>query len=209
MTEVMNNYFKGVMSDSETGFYMRAPHVPVKDVGKRLPPTRTYSLKSQLVSIKESSKEVMTNAIAANSKATADVQTTPSVQTSPHISSSGSNRSTRKKPLISLFPDPSRLQHTKSPPQLRITIPTTQEKDESKPASSGKAPKSATSTTPDEILTGLAKAKHRALEAKRRGSLTPPIEDSTPKQQPPAGILFEVELLTCRSQAYHFHDRYL
>src|SRR5208282_2265664 len=140
MTQIMNNYFKGVMSDSERDLYMRPPHVPVKDVGKRLPPTRTYSFKSQLVSIKESSKEVMTNAIASNSKATADTQTTPSVHTSPPISSSGSDRSSRKKPHISLFPDPSRLQHAKNPPQLRITIPATQEKDESKPASSGKAP---------------------------------------------------------------------
>ena len=164
------------MGDSERDLYMLPPHVPVKDVGKRLPPTRTYSFKSQLVSIKESSKEVMTNAIASNSKATTDIQTTSSLHTSPNTSSSTSCRSSRKKPVISLFPDPSRLQHTNNPPQLRITIPTTQEKDESKPISSGKAPKSATSATPDEILTGLAKAKHRALEAKRRGSPSPPIQ---------------------------------
>jgi hypothetical protein len=38
--------------------YMKAPGVPMKDVGKRLPPTKTSSYNSQLVSIRESSKEV-------------------------------------------------------------------------------------------------------------------------------------------------------
>jgi hypothetical protein len=40
--------------------YMKAPGVPVKDVNKRLPPTKP-SCHSQLVSIRESSKEVLTN----------------------------------------------------------------------------------------------------------------------------------------------------
>jgi hypothetical protein len=40
------------------GLNMIAPIVPVKDVGKRLPPTKIPSYTSQLVSIRESSKEV-------------------------------------------------------------------------------------------------------------------------------------------------------
>lgn len=66
MTDYMD-YFKDVMSDPNRELYMRPPNVPIKDVGKRLPPTRTPSSNSPLVSIKESSKEVINSLSISNS----------------------------------------------------------------------------------------------------------------------------------------------
>ena len=51
------DYFKGVMTDDEQALYIKPP-IPIKDVAKRLPPTRTPSFNSQLVAIRESPKEV-------------------------------------------------------------------------------------------------------------------------------------------------------
>lgn len=56
------SYFDSAMSGEEPMLYIRGPGVPTKDVGKRLPPTnhKLPSTSPQLISIKESSKEVMT-----------------------------------------------------------------------------------------------------------------------------------------------------
>ena len=49
-------YFKGVMSIEEQRLYMSSgPEVPIKDVAKRLPPTK---LNTQLNTIRESLSEV-------------------------------------------------------------------------------------------------------------------------------------------------------
>lgn len=50
------DYFKGVMTDDEQSLYIKPP---IKDVAKRLPPTRMPSFNSQLVAIRESPKEVV------------------------------------------------------------------------------------------------------------------------------------------------------
>jgi len=46
------------MTDDEQALYIK-PAIPIKDVAKRLPPTRTPSFNSQLVAIKESPKEAV------------------------------------------------------------------------------------------------------------------------------------------------------
>jgi len=80
-------------------------------------------------------------------------------RTTSHSSHSSSHRMHRKNSNISLFPDPSR--H-----QLKITIP-------DKPVVAGKNSRSSTaensaSSFADEVLTGLAKAKQKAMESRKK-----------------------------------------
>jgi hypothetical protein len=93
-----------------------------------------------------------------------------------------------RKRNISLFPDPNRHQFNKTPPQLRITIPPPPERLAGKTPSSTVKSQSTTSATPaDDGLTGLARAKKRALEARKgREDPSPIFEDLNDHAQ--AGI---------------------
>jgi hypothetical protein len=157
--------------------YMKAPGVPMKDVGKRLPPTKT-SCHSQLVSIRESSKEVLIiRGNFADRQADNRTKRTKSPIDSTGTSGCNSDRSVRKKANISLFPDPTRLQSTKTvPPQLRITIPLQKSKVEVESKE-----KVLPVMSSEERLTGLAKAKRRALERRQEG-ISPLFEELNRKQ---------------------------
>jgi hypothetical protein len=102
---------------------------------------------------------------------------------SSHSSHSSSHRMHRKNSNISLFPDPSR--H-----QLKITIP-------DKPVSAGKNSRSSNaensaSSFADEVLTGLAKAKQKAMESRKKDVQTQsPLFDSAvlSRSQSQSGML--------------------
>jgi hypothetical protein len=102
---------------------------------------------------------------------------------SPPSATSGSDRSVRKRPNVSLFPDPTRHQFTKTPPQLRITIPPPPERQESKiPQPKGRSQQCASATPADDGLTGLARAKQRALEARKGREDPSPIFEELNRQ---------------------------
>jgi hypothetical protein len=94
-----------------------------------------------------------------------------------------SDRSSKKKPNISLFPDPTRHQLSKSAPQLRITIPHQESKGETESCD-----KYRPTMSMEERLTGLAKAKRRALERRKDGS-SPLFEELNRKQMPNGMLL--------------------
>src|SRR5271170_1142199 len=123
--------------------------------------------------------------ILSNVKTGAEAAVNTTIHTPPRSSSSCStdrSGSVRKKDTLSLFPDPSRHQYNNNPPQLRITIPATTENGENKSETSARGLQSTVSSIPDDNLTGLAKAKQRAAEARKRDS--PPLfSDMTPRQQ--------------------------
>src|SRR5579859_3190935 len=104
-------------------------------------------------------------------------------------STSSSERAARRKVNVSLFPDPARHQNNKQPPQLRITIPSHQQPAESppKPMQSEEASKSA-----DEGLTGLARARRKALESRKREDFSPLFDDLNNKQ-PPHGMYLNLQ----------------
>jgi hypothetical protein len=104
----------------------------------------------------------------AENRATLTKRTTSSIDLT---CSPSSDRSGKKKPNISLFPDPTRHQHSKSAPQLRITIPHQESKGEA-----GSCDKYRPTMSMEERLTGLAKAKRRALERRKDGT-SPLFED--------------------------------
>src|SRR5271155_2139225 len=110
-------------------------------------------------------------------------------------SSSTRSGSIRRKPTISLFPDRSRHQVSPSPqPLLRITIPSTSEKPE-KSDSSIKLSQNSNSTPVDDGLTGLAKAKQKAMEARRKDNQSP-LFDHPAQREAHNGTFLESTKLT-------------
>jgi len=89
-------------------------------------------------------------------------------------STSSSERAARKKMNVSLFPDPAR--HQNKQPHLTITIPSQQ----SGGSSSQTRQHEEASKSADEGLTGLARARRKAMESRKR-------EDSSPLFDNPNG----------------------
>src|SRR2546423_13699011 len=94
-------------------------------------------------------------------------------------STSSSERAARRKVNVSLFPDPARHQNNKQAPQLRIRIPPNQQHPEStsKTTASEEASKSA-----DEGLTGLARARRKAMESRKRENFSPLFDELNEKR---------------------------
>src|SRR5579859_1963009 len=94
-------------------------------------------------------------------------------------STSSSEGVVRRKVNVSLFPDPARHQNHKQAHQLRITIPSIQQhpKSTSKTTGSEKASNSA-----DEGLTGLARARRKAMESRKRENFSPLFDELNEKR---------------------------
>lgn len=121
---------------------------------------------------------------------------TTSIYAPPPSSSSASSStrsgSIRRKPTISLFPDRSRHLVSPSPqPELRITIPSTSEKSE-KPDFAVRGSQNSNNTPIDDGLTGLAKAKQKAMEARKKDNQSPLFDHPAPARESTNGHFLEM-----------------